>query len=95
MTTKQIQQEDNFNYALTAAYNHGYDRGKEAAFAWTPAAPETRLPDEDETALFYVEWTGTTGKKYNTFVGATLKEIKEYGYKPIAFIRIPPLPEEN
>ena len=88
-------ESDRMGYALEAAYKGGYEKGKEDAFAWTPATPKTRLPDEDETALFYVEWTGTTGKKYKTLVGATLKEINEYGYKPIAFIRIPPLPEED
>lgn len=61
---------------------------------WIPVTE--RLPEKNDDALFYTEWTGQSGTIYREMQLTSLAELTYQGYRPIAWQPLPtPLKEDE
>ena len=55
---------------------------------WIPVTE--RLPEENDDVLIYGEWTGVSSTKYREIWMTDLRGFLNQGYKPIAWMPLPP-----
>ena len=75
------------------ADEHNARLDAEERHRWIPATEW--LPGKEDTVIFHYAWTGRSGTVYKDFTIATLAEIEYQGSKPLAWMPLPELPEEE
>ena len=53
---------------------------------------EERLPKPDVDVMAYCEWVGMSGTTYHEIQLTSLKELRNQGYRPVAWMQLPEPP---
>ena len=56
---------------------------------------EERPPKPDADVLAYCEWVGMSGTTYHEIQLTSLKELRNQGYRPVAWMPLPEPPKEG